>query len=278
MALWAALASLAVTVVVFAALWLLSLRRRDCSVVDLYWAFGFAVIAWIEVGMTGRTDAPAIVMALLTSIWAARLGFHLVRRHAAAEGEDPRYLAMRLRNGPGWERRSFWMVFMLQAVCMWLIASPQHAVILGIPGLDLPPGLAALLLGAGFVLFALGFLVEAAADTALARFKADPANRGRLLTGGIFAWSRHPNYFGEAVLWWGLGLIATAFSGQPLALVGPAFLTLLLLKVSGVPVLDEHLSSRPGFSDYAARTPAFLPKPPRRELPGGLAPSKDPAE
>lgn len=217
-------------------------------------------------------------MALLTTIWAARLGFHLVRRHASAEGEDPRYLAMRLRHGPGWENRSFWMVFMLQAVCMWVIASPQHVVILGVPGLSLPPGFATVVLAAGFVMFAAGFLVEAVADAALARFRADPANRGRLLTGGLFAWSRHPNYFGEALLWWGLGLVATAFSGQPLALLGPAFLTLLLLKVSGVPVLDEYLSSRPGFPDYAARTPAFLPRPPRHDLTGGFAPSKDPAE
>ena len=95
---------------------------------------------------------------------------------------------------------------------------------------------------------------------------------------GLFAWSRHPNYFGEALLWWGLGFVAVAFTGQPLALVGPAFLHLLLVKVSGVPPLEEHLSSRPGFADYAARTPAFLPRPPRDPGLGGFMTTRDPAE
>ncbi|MEJ1937726.1 DUF1295 domain-containing protein, partial [Nostoc sp. NIES-2111] len=136
MALWAALASFAVTALVFGLLWLYSLKRRDCSVVDLYWAFGFAVIAWVQIALTGETIVPAIVMAILVTVWSLRLGIHLVRRHAGSQGEDPRYHAMRVRNGPGWERRSFWMIFMLQAVCMWIIASPIHVVILGPRGFD----------------------------------------------------------------------------------------------------------------------------------------------
>jgi steroid 5-alpha reductase family enzyme len=278
MALWAALVSFAVTAIGFGLLWVLSLKRRDCSVVDLYWAFGFAVIAWVEIGVSGNADTPALVLATLVTIWALRLGLHLVRRHAAADGEDPRYLAMRLRNGPGWERRSFWMIFMLQAVCMWLVASPIHVAVLGPAGFGIPPFLAAVLLAAGLAMFAAGFLLESAADAALARFKARPENRGRLLTTGLFAWSRHPNYFGEALLWWGLGLVAVAFTGQPLALAGPAILNLLLVKVSGVPPLEEHLSGRPGFADYAARTPAFVPRPPRRPEIASLSPSRDPAE
>lgn len=278
MALSAALASFAITTLVFGLLWLYSLRRRDCSVVDLYWAFGFAVIAWVQVALTGDDGVPALVMAILVTIWALRLGFHLVRRHAGATGEDPRYLAMRERNGPGWENRSFWMIFMLQAVCMWVIASPLHVVVLGPRGFDLPPAFASALLAAGLVMFAAGFLIEAAADSALARFRKDPANRDRLLTTGLFAWSRHPNYFGEALVWWGLGLVAVAFTGQPLALLGPAFLNLLLVKVSGVPPLEEHLSSRPGFTAYAAATPAFVPRPPQRSGLGGYSPTNDPAE
>jgi steroid 5-alpha reductase family enzyme len=278
MALSAALASFGATALVFGLLWLYSLRRRDCSVVDLYWAFGFAVIAWIQIGMTAESSVPALVMAILVTVWALRLGLHLIRRHTRSVAEDPRYHAMRVRNGPGWERRSFWMVFMLQAVCMWIIASPVHIVTIGPKGFDLPASFASVLLAAGLTMFAAGFLIEAAADSALARFRRDPANKGRLLTTGLFAWSRHPNYFGEALLWWGLGFVAVAFTGQPLALAGPAFLHLLLVKVSGVPPLEEHLSSRPGFADYAARTPAFLPRPPRAPAIGGLSPTKDPAE
>jgi steroid 5-alpha reductase family enzyme len=106
-------------------------------------------------------------------------------------------------------------------------------------------------------------MVEAMADSALAAFRRVPTNRGRLLTTGIFAWSRHPNYFGEAVLWWGLGILAWGMTGQILALAGPALLTLLLLKVSGIPPLEAHLSARPGFAAYAAQVPAFVPRPPK---------------
>lgn len=254
------LVALLVTVAAFAVLWRVSLRTGDCSVVDLYWGFGFGVIAWINLALAGNWRTAPVVLACLVTVWSLRLGIHLAIRHSRATEEDPRYAEMRRRNGPGWERRSFWMVFMLQAVVMWLIALPLHLSLASPTVADdgLPP-----VAIAGIALFVAGMLVEALADAALARFKRDPRNAGRLLTTGLFAWSRHPNYFGETLLWWGLGLLALSIAGTPVVLVGPALLTLLLLKVSGIPPLEAHLSSRDGFADYVARTSPFLPLPPQ---------------
>ncbi len=249
--------SLLATLAVFAGLWVLSVRKRDCGVVDLYWSWGFAVIGWMAVSaQTSPSPGQWLLLGLVT-VWSARLGVYLLIRHLRATGEDARYRAMRDSHGEDWVGRSFWMVFMLQAVVLWIVASPVH-VGLAAGALDPPLWLVCL---AG-TLFIAGFALEAVADAALLRFRQDPANRGKLLTTGVFAWSRHPNYFGESVLWWGLGLLAYGLSGSLIAFVGPLLLTLLLVKVSGVPMLEDQLRTRPGFADYAARTSSFVPMPP----------------
>jgi steroid 5-alpha reductase family enzyme len=254
------LVALAVTVAVFAALWRLSLRLVDCSVVDLYWGFGFSVIGWVLVGLTGNTRPAALLLAGLVTLWSLRLGIHLWLRHSRAEAEDPRYADMRSRYGERWPSLSFWLVFMLQALVMWLIAMPLHLAL----GTVAPEGLVDwATVTFGVIVFVVGFVIEALADAALVRFKRDPAHAGRLLTTGLFAWSRHPNYFGETVLWWGFGVIAFGVCGQWAVFLGPALLTLLLLKVSGIPPLEAHLAGRPGFADYAASTSPFIPMPPR---------------
>jgi steroid 5-alpha reductase family enzyme len=265
------LVALAVTIAVFAALWRLSLRLVDCSVVDLYWGFGFGVIAWILVALSGNTAPGALLLAALVSLWSARLGGHLLQRHRKAEAEDPRYADMRRRHGEAWPRLSFWLVFMLQAIVMWLIALPLHLA-LGTANPETAGSTA--LIGLGVLLFSAGFTMEAIADAALARFKSDPANAGRLLTTGLFSWSRHPNYFGETVLWWGFGIMAFGLSGQWAVFFGPALLTLLLIKVSGIPPLEAHLSSRPGFADYVAATSPFIPLPPRTRQ-SGTVPARE---
>jgi steroid 5-alpha reductase family enzyme len=173
---------------------------------------------------------------------------------------------MREKGGPNWPMASFWWVFMLQAIVMWLVATPLHVALATREEAAFP-----LFVWLGALLFAAGFTIETIADNAIARFRADPANAGKLLTTGLFAWSRHPNYFGEATVWWGLGLIAFGISGGWLALVGPLLLHVLLVKVSGVPILSEYLSSRPGYSDYAARTSAFIPTPPKPAAPTAAA-------
>lgn len=267
-------ATLAVTLAAFVAIWLLSRRLTDCGIVDIYWGMGFVVIAWIELVGTGAPSLQAVAITALVTLWGVRLTWHLLRRHRRSRSEDARYAAMRDRSGPDWPLTSLWRLFLVQAVALWLVASPVHVALLGAP----VHGRAEVLM-AGALVFALGFVIEAAADSALARFAEDELNRGRLLVTGLFAWSRHPNYFGESLVWWGLGLMAWGATGNLLSFVGPALLTFLLLKVSGVPPLEAHLSSRPGFADYARRTSPFVPLPPRRGMQAtARAPSPGPGE
>jgi steroid 5-alpha reductase family enzyme len=252
--------SLLALATLFAGLWLVSLRTDDVGVVDIAWGPGFALAAWIEWLWASPGHPSATWLLFAVSLWAARLGVHLFLRHRMSEREDARYAAMRATDGPGFRWRSLGKVFLLQAVILWMLALPIHLAMLA-PRVE-GPGLLALI---GALLFALGFALEAVADAALLRFRRDPERRGGLLTTGVFAWSRHPNYFGECLLWTGIGLLAWDASGTPLALLGPFALTALILKVSGIPLLEAHLkATRPDFAAYAARTSAFVPWPPRR--------------
>lgn len=259
-AFWPLAASLGAVMALFAVLWLVSLRLRDVGVVDIIWGPGFALIAWLEWLWATPSHVGATLLLVAVTLWAARLGAHLYARHRLSGREDARYAAMRAADPDAFPRRSFLKVFVLQAVILWALALPIHLAMLGsAPG---PAGVLAML---GLALFAIGFALEAVADFALLSFRRDPSNRGRLLTSGVFAWSRHPNYFGESLLWVGLGLIAWDASGQIWVLLGPAALIGLLLKVSGIPLLEAHLdATRPDFAAYKARTSAFLPWPPRR--------------
>jgi steroid 5-alpha reductase family enzyme len=252
--------TLLTTAALFGAMWLISLRTRDVGAVDIIWGPGFALIGWIGWIRLGP-DAPGSALVLMAvTLWAARLGVHLFVRHRMSVSEDARYAAMRAADPDRFGWISLYKVFGLQAVILWALALPIHLA-MAAKGAMLPGVLTAI----GLVLFAAGFLLESMADLALLRFRRDPGNRGRLLTTGLFAWSRHPNYFGECVLWCGIGLMAWDVSGQWLAMLGPAALTGLILKVSGLPLLDAHLSrTRPGHAAYAARTSAFVPWPPKR--------------
>lgn len=254
-ALWALGALLAL----FIAMWALSLRTRDVGSVDIVWGPGFALVAWVWFAMAGGSGAAQLALLVCVTVWSARLGLHLFVRHRLSTGEDARYAAMRAASTADFRLASLWKVFLLQAVILWGLALPIHLAMAATPA-----NLGAVgVIGLG--LFMAGFMIEAIADWQLLAFRRDPARRGGLLTTGLFAWSRHPNYFGETVLWWGLGLVAFAASGSLVVFLGPLALTALLLKVSGVPLLEDHLKrTRPGYADYASRTSTFIPWPPSR--------------
>jgi steroid 5-alpha reductase family enzyme len=239
------------TAAAFTLLWALSLRLRDASIVDVWWGPGFVVAAWIA---WAAAPAPGLAQGALlacVTLWGLRLGVYmLARRHGE---EDARYRAMRERHGAAFPLRSLWMVFWLQALILWIASSPA-LVAMAAENSPSPP-----LVIVGLALFAAGFALEVAADRAVARFKADPLNAGRLLTGGLHGIVRHPNYLGEIILQWGLGIIALGASSNPLALVGPALMTGLIVKLSGVPMLEAHLAGRPGYAEWRARTGALLP-------------------
>jgi steroid 5-alpha reductase family enzyme len=245
-------ATLAAALLAFTAFWAASLPRRDAGIVDFYWGPGFVVIGWLAAAIAGRFDAGSLLFLSLLTLWGVRLGWYMTARHGGAE--DARYAAMRERHGEAFGRKSLWMVFWLQGVIQWIASSPALVVALSAAA---APGLPAWL---GAAIFVLGFSIEIAADRAVARFKADPANRGRLLTTGLHGVVRHPNYIGEIILQWGLGIVAFAVSGNPLAFVGPALMHGLIVKLSGVPMLEEHFAGRPGYAEWKAGTAALWPR------------------
>jgi steroid 5-alpha reductase family enzyme len=254
-------ATLLVTLAAFTALWVASVRLKDAGIVDFYWGPGFAVIGWLAWWMSGSGWRGDIAFLALLTLWAIRLGWHMMARHGGTE--DARYAAMRAHHGEDFTRKSLWMVFWLQAVIQWVAASPVLALMLTDPATKMAyAGMpaTALLTALGAALFVSGFGLEVAADRAISRFKADPAHRGRLLTTGLHARVRHPNYLGEIVLQWGLGLMAFGLTLNPLALAGPALMHGLIVKLSGVPMLEAQLATRPDFAEWQARTNALWPR------------------
>jgi steroid 5-alpha reductase family enzyme len=255
--LWKSGAALAASML---ALWLVSVRIRDASIADLFWGTGFVLVAWVA-ALSGDGEGPrrALVLALVT-IWGLRLTVHLSRRNLR-RGEDPRYQAMRRRHGERFWIVSLGTVFGLQGLLLWIVSLPVQA------GAARPSsGLSALDL-AGVALWAVGFLFEAVGDRQLARFRADPANRGKVMDRGLWATTRHPNYFGDAMVWWGLGLLGAAAAG-PWVLLGPALMNFLLLRVSGVTLLERDIAERrPGYREYVRRTSAFFPWFPGKDRP-----------
>jgi steroid 5-alpha reductase family enzyme len=251
------LASSAALGVAVVALWLASLALRDASIVDVFWGLGFVGVAWIAFALGDGEPGRKLAVAVATSCWGLRLAGHLAWRNHGA-GEDPRYARMRRHHGERFWIVSLATVFGLQGALVVLISLPIQ-VAQAVPG----PPLGALD-AAGLTLVAVGLVFETVADVQLARFRADPANRGRVMDRGLWAWSRHPNYFGDAVVWWGLGLLACAVPWGFATLASPALMTFLLLRVSGVTLLERGLArSKPGWQEYVERTSAFVPRPPR---------------
>jgi len=248
----------------FFTVWLLSLVLRDASVVDLIWGAGFAVLAWVAWARAPDAEPARLLLPVLSTLWGLRLSLYLTYRNWG-EGEDPRYVAIRERNQPFW-LKSLWIVFGLQALLQWLIALPLQFVQRGLIADESWLTLAGL--GLGGLLFGAGLLCETLADFQLARFKADPANQGRVMDRGLWRYSRHPNYFGDFLVWWGLYAIALSQGAPIWTVLSPLVMSGLLLKVSGVPLLESRLrETRPGYADYVERTPAFFPWKPKSAAP-----------
>jgi steroid 5-alpha reductase family enzyme len=234
--------------------WLLSLALRDASIVDIWWGLGFALVAWIGFAAGDGWEPRRLLVAGLTTAWGVRLGAYLFWRNHGA-GEDPRYVAMRKKWGSRFPWVSLATVFALQGLMQWLVSMPVQAA----QSSAAPDYWTALdILGTGLVL--LGLACETTADLQLARFRADPENAGRVMDRGLWAWSRHPNYFGDAVVWWGIFCVACATPGGAWTFFAPALMTFLLLRISGVALMERHIGKRrPGYDEYVAHTSAFVP-------------------
>jgi steroid 5-alpha reductase family enzyme len=254
-ALYAWLLGLAAIVPVAVVVWLASLPLKDASIVDRWWSLLF-VAAALAYAARSPVSAPrrGWVLALLLA-WALRLALHITWRNWG-HGEDRRYQDIRARNQPGYAWKSLPYVFLLQAVLASVISLPLLAALRSTAPLG-PLDVA------GLLAWLLGFLCEAVGDWQLARFRAASPAAGAVLDTGLWRYSRHPNYFGECLLWWGFGLLALGGGGW-WALAGPTLLTVLLLRVSGVALLERDMAGRrPAYVDYVRRTSAFIPWPPR---------------
>ena len=251
---------LAVLLILFGGLWIASLPIRDASLVDRFWGVAFVVLAAWYTGVVGPVSGAGPILLACVSIWGARLSLHITRRNWERD-EDYRYRAMRERHGARFGVVSLFTVFLLQALLVWVIGMPLYAGLAG----SRPRGGAVFLLGLGVALWVIGFLFETVGDAQLARHRADPARRGRVLDTGLWRYTRHPNYFGDAMVWWGLWLIAASAGGW-WTVFSPVLMTVLLLRVSGVTLLERRLAdTRPGYGEYMARTRAFLPGRPRSD-------------
>ena len=238
-------------------LWLFSLVTSDASIVDRFWGAGFVLIAWVLhlFVPTQEISAVRLTVLALVSIWGLRLSFYIHFRNKG-HGEDYRYAEMRSHHGSRFWWYSFLSVFTLQGILMLIVATPVIFVMSN-------PEVGHLTSSSvvGCVVWLVGFIFEAGGDWQLSSFKRNPANKGKLLRDGLWSITRHPNYFGDALQWWGLGLFAIPYGPvAPLTLIGPLVMTLFIRKVSGVDLLEKNLTkTKPGFEEYLKSTPAFLP-------------------
>jgi steroid 5-alpha reductase family enzyme len=248
------LAGLAVLLIAATLTWLLSLPLRNVAIVDSLWSLMFLMAA-VVYAVRAPAGPRSTLVLVLVGVWALRLAAHITWRNRG-HGEDRRYQAIRARNEPGFALKSLWLVFWFQAALAWVVSLPLHGAILS----RAPVGLLDYL---GVALWLVGFVFEAGGDWQLARFKADPANRGKVMDRGFWRYTRHPNYFGDFCVWWGFFLIA-ASGGAWWSVLGPVVMSLFLMRVSGVTLLEKDIGERrPQYAEYIRRTNAFFPGPPR---------------
>lgn len=239
------------------ATWIVSVVLRNAGIVDIVWGLGFSVVSIVLAVFIDGNDGRQTLVAVLTCTWGLRLAVHLGMRNIG-EPEDWRYAAMRTRQR-NFAVRSLVTVFALQGVIMFVVSLPIQWA-----SADSDPGVGPVA-SMGVMVWLVGILFEAVGDRQLARFKSDPANAGRVMDKGLWSLTRHPNYFGDSLVWWGIWIVAAETGSGAFSIVGPIVMTWFLVRVSGVPMLERSLMKRrEGYADYVARTSAFIPRPPRR--------------
>lgn len=259
MTLEVAAAALGGVLLFLSAVWLVSVVRRDASIVDIAWGPAFLVAAWTCVASADAATPRQWLVMILLHAWGLRLALHLLRRNWGSP-EDRRYRRMREHGGERFWWTSLFKVFWLQAIVAWVVCAPVGVALLAAPTATLGA-----VDGLGIALVAVGLLFEAGGDRQLARFRRDPANRGRVCDTGLWRYTRHPNYFGDALVWWGFFAFAAAVPGGWWSAVGPLLMTVLLVRVTGAAMLEPDLArTKPDYLAYVARTSPFIPWPPRR--------------
>lgn len=229
-----------------------SILKKRNDVADIAWGVGFVVLAWASFTLFHASSGRAVLVVALVSVWGVRLARHIAKRHNGKE-EDYRYALWRTAWGRWFYVRSFFQVYMLQGILLFIIALPvilinaDHGRVWNV--LDF----------VGTIVWIVGFYFEVVGDAQLARFIRNPNNKGKLMQEGLWRFTRHPNYFGEVAQWWGIWLLALSVPYGALGIIGPVTITFLILKVSGVPLLEKKMAVHPDFAEYARTTSMFFP-------------------
>ncbi|MEU8675789.1 DUF1295 domain-containing protein [Streptomyces sp. NPDC048560] len=238
----------------------IALRKGVHRIVDVAWGVAFAAVALVSYALSSEygDDGRRLLVTTLTVVWGLRLAVHIALR-GRGHGEDPRYAAMLAKARGSTALYAFWKVYLLQGALVLLVSLPVQAA-------QYVSGPLTWWAWAGTALWAVGLCFEAVGDRQLARFRADPAHRGQIMDRGLWAWTRHPNYFGDFCVWWGLFLfVCEEPAVSAVTIVAPVVMSLLLIKGSGKALLERHMAERPGYAAYRARTSGFFPRPPRRD-------------
>lgn len=250
--------TLGLVVLCYMTLWYIySLIKKRNDVADVAWGFGFVVLSWAAVYVSKNTSAGALLINTLVTIWGVRLSLHIYHRNKN-KAEDYRYLSWRTEWGAWFYLRSYFQIYVLQGILLYLIALPVIVSHL------YPTTHFNIVSYIGIALWCTGFLFETIGDAQLARFIKNPNNKGKILQTGLWAYSRHPNYFGEVLGWWGLWLLSLSTTSLFATIVGPLTITFLILKVSGIPLLEQKMQENPDFAEYKKRVSVFIPFPPQK--------------
>lgn len=238
---------------VYMSLWFVfSLIKKRNDVADVAWGLGFVLMTWTSFLFSSTFSNRVLLVGVLVSIWGLRLAWHIYSRNKG-KAEDYRYLAWRKEWGKWFFIRSYLQVYLLQGVLLFMIVLPVLIInknsVSSFTWIDF----------VGVFVWLFGFYFEAVGDAQLARFIKDPANKGKLMQNGLWAYTRHPNYFGEVTQWWGIWLISLSVSGSLIAIIGPLTITILILKVSGIPMLEKKMEENPEFVEYKRKTSMFIP-------------------
>ena len=247
---------LAHTLFLYMNLWFVfALLKKRNDVADIAWGLGFVLLAWISILISGFISLRSILIAVLVTIWGVRLAMHIYNRNRS-KPEDSRYLAWRKEWGKWFVARSYVQIFLLQGTLLFIIALPimivNGSLSTGINLLDY----------LGLLVWIFGFIFESVGDSQLAQFIKNPENKGKIMQTGLWKYSRHPNYFGEVTQWWGIWLITLSVPNGFFGVIGPITITLLILFVSGIPLLEKKYKGRADFEEYKKRTSIFIPLPP----------------
>ncbi|MBK7304504.1 MAG: DUF1295 domain-containing protein [Saprospiraceae bacterium] len=237
----------------------ISLIKKRNDVADVAWGLGFVLLAWVSFFLSSDSGTRGIIVNSLVSIWGLRLAWHIHSRNKN-KSEDYRYLTWRNDWGQWFYARSYVQVFLLQGFLLFLIVLPVIAINkcngASLGWFDF----------IGVAIWLFGFYFEVVGDAQLAKFIKTPGNKGKLMQSGLWAYTRHPNYFGEVTLWWGVWLMAVSAPNVWFTVIGPLTITILILKVSGIPLLEKKMAENPEFAEYKRRVSGFLPLPPRNIL------------